>query len=313
MEQISEQTKKGPPLALLPPTCSPLLREVWQSQASLKQYDKAIANLTNMKAHPHDAQLMWLVWEYGLESILPYSQDLRKTLKDGLAWQRIRGTPKSLTTALSWLDLHNPKIENTPSGSHHYSYQIDTGTVPGDERVEKVVKLAKLSAPVSSQLTRIYHGYDVRKQMLSSQGNQFGNMLSDYSGTLVTLADNTQVKISFGRYQKHSIDATPELGFLHHRSRSQHSKYLDEYDPNRYCLTTDQPSALPNQIVRQHTVCRRYNLAQWPAVGQSPTPQLCAVTVHYSRRVNALPLKLSGASTGRMNYGVLNLTAVPPS
>ncbi|MBD1581271.1 phage tail protein [Pseudoalteromonas sp. S16_S37] len=308
---------------LLPPNHSPLQLKGLQSQDQTTLFDGAIANLTNMKANPHDAQLMWLVWEYGLESILPYSQDVRKTLKDGLAWQRIRGTPKSLTTALGWLELNDAQIENTPPGQHYYTYQIEAGTVPGDERLTKVVNLAQLSAPVSSELTRVYHGYDIRKQTLSSQGCGFGHVLSDYSGVMFKHQGKGLVKASFGRTQKHFVDASVEqISFAHQRKRSQISEHLDVQETGRYCLTTNQPSHLPNIIVRsrlfsqQRTLAQRVWLGPWHDRWQNAnwqSQQLCSVQMNYKRITNVAPLSFSGASTGRMNYGTLNLIATLPN
>ncbi|TMP84653.1 phage tail protein, partial [Pseudoalteromonas ruthenica] len=126
----------------------------------------------------------------------PYSPNLRQTLQDGLAWQRIRGTPKSLEMALGWLDLPNVTIENTDSGRHHYTYQLDLGELPKG-RTSNVTKLAQLSAPVSAKLTRLYNGYDVRNQTLSGQRAGFGHILSDHSGVLVKEHGKVLCKASF--------------------------------------------------------------------------------------------------------------------
>ncbi|CAH9057719.1 hypothetical protein PSECIP111854_02054 [Pseudoalteromonas sp. CIP111854] len=307
---------------LLPPNHSPLLLKGLQSEKQSAVFDGAISNLTNMKANPHDAQLMWLVWEYGLESILPYSQDLRQTLKEGLAWQRIRGTPKSLTTALGWLELNNAQIENTPPGQHYYTYQINAGEVPGDERLAKVVKLAQLSAPVSSQLTRVYHGYDIRKQTLSSQGCAFGNVLSDYSGVMFKHQGKGLVKASFGRVQKLSAATNINTDLGHQRRRSQTSKYLDKYEQGRYCLVTEQPSQLPTAVVQtrvhsqQRTLAQRVWLGPWHDRWQNSqwqTQQLCSVSIDHEQIRQVAPLMFSGASSGRMNIGRLNLTPKLPT
>ncbi|MCF6435224.1 phage tail protein [Pseudoalteromonas sp. MMG022] len=308
---------------LLPPNHSPLQLKGLQSQFSADEYHEAIAQLTSNKAHPHDAQLMWLVWEYGLESILPYSQDLRQTLKDGIAWQRIRGTPKSLTTALGWLELNNAQIENTPAGLHYYTYQIDSGDIPGDERLAKVVKLAQLSSPARSQLTRVYHDYDIRNQTLSGPRCGFGHILSDYSGVVFTHKENQLVKASFGRIQQVTLDASPEqLEFGHQRTRSQISEHLDKLESGRYCLTTSEPSKLPNVVVHgrihayQRTLAQRVWVGPWHDRWQNAkwqSQQLCSVQINHVRTLNVPSLGFSGASTGRLNFGRLNLNATSSS
>ncbi|KAF7770024.1 hypothetical protein PCIT_a2968 [Pseudoalteromonas citrea] len=315
-----------PKQQLLPPNHSQLQQQALLSQQHAP-YDNAIAQLNSLKADPNDALLMWLVWEYGLEALLPYSPNLRQTLKDGLAWQRIRGTPKSLEMALGWLDLPNVTIENTDSGRHHYTYQLDLGELPKG-RTSNVTKLAQLSAPVSAKLTRLYNGYDVRNQTLSGQRAGFGHILSDHSGVLVKEHGKVLCKASFASYNRQLIDASAQqLHFGHQRTRVKTSEQLDTVQPWRYYLSGRVPSRLPNHIVRYRTYSQQKVLAQRHWVGtwqggwfgdslgqvNGNQGQLCKAVIAHSQIRKVRPLYFAGANTGRMNFGSLNMTSKVPT
>ncbi|SFD14126.1 phage tail protein [Pseudoalteromonas denitrificans] len=187
-------------MTVLPPSAKPLVHTLENINQMPLQIDDAIGQLHTLKSEPSDNLLHWLVWEYGLEAILPYSHDLKKVLKDGLSWQRIRGTPQSLNLALGWIDLTQVGIEAEPPGRHFYEYQLATGKIPGDKDVSRILNLAKLSAPTRSKLARLYHHYDIRKLNLS-QG-EFGQFLSDYSGTYFYDGEFTASKVSFAQDHK---------------------------------------------------------------------------------------------------------------
>ena len=312
--------------SLLPPNHSQLQQQGLLSQQHAP-YDDAISELISLKADPNESLLMWLVWEYGLEAILPYIQNVRQTLKDGLAWQRIRGTPKSLALALSWLNLNDARIENTGPGRHHYTYQLDLGEVPAG-RIGKVVKLAELSPPVSAKLTRLYHGYDIRNQTVSGSRDGFGHILSDYSGVLVREHGKLLCKASFGNRISQLIDSSPQkLHVSHQRQRIHTSDQLDVMQPWRYYLSGRIQSRLPNTVVRNRTVSQQQILAQRAWVGtwhggwigdlhgniNGHQGQLCKAVIAHRQIRMISPLQLSGASTGRMYFGSLNMTSKRPS
>ncbi len=187
-------------MSILPPNSSKLLKALEQTHNV--EIDEAIKSLYAFKSSPKDNLLYWLIWEYGLESILPYSDDLRSILKDGLIWQRIRGTPSSLSMAYRWLNLNNVVIEQDPPGRHFYQYQLNPSQIPGDVQLSKLIKISEMSAPARSKLARIHHNYDIRSLKLSN--HQFGHYLSDYSGTYFKDCEEDNVKVSFARQYQHS-------------------------------------------------------------------------------------------------------------
>lgn len=189
-------------MSILPPNSRALLKALERSAEP--DIEKAIQTLYAFKSDPNDNLLYWLIWEYGLESVLPYSNDLRSLIKNGLNWQRIRGTPASLKMACGWLGLKDTTIEQASVGRHFYEYQLNPATIPGDQLLTKLIHIAQLSSPARSRLARIYHGYDVRALHLSA--HSFGHLLSDDSGTEFKNGDGESVKVSFTR--SHQYQAT---------------------------------------------------------------------------------------------------------
>lgn len=151
--------------------------------------------IAHLKAHPHDAMMPWLIWEYGLGELLPYLTDPRRAINEGVLWQRSRGTPAALITALGWVGL-STQIEQEVPGVHFAQFQIDAGAVPDQATLTALMGIAQLSAPIRSRLARVFNqGWDLRRVMLDD--SRLGDaLLSDYSG--VMHADGI-TKLSFGR------------------------------------------------------------------------------------------------------------------
>ncbi|MEJ6474123.1 phage tail protein [Pseudoalteromonas piscicida] len=236
-------------MTLLPPNHTLLQRRLQQSVAVSDDIHSGISRLSGFKADPRDNLLMWLVWEYGLEAILPYSQDLRETIKEGLVWQRLRGTPKSLDIALNWLNFDEAELEVDKPGRHFYRYQLASGKIPGNKALKDIHQLLGLSAPVRAKLSRIYHGYDVRELKLSQSG--FGALLSDVSGVPFYDGDNTLCKVSFGRSHQQGVSHNMTNASVHlSRTHSQRSHYLTTKRLSEYKLSDKEPSQLPVSSAR---------------------------------------------------------------
>ncbi|WDD98378.1 phage tail protein [Thalassomonas actiniarum] len=214
-------------MSLLPPNASELQRHLAELNQFKPEFELALKQIRELKNTPSDELLHWLVWEYGLEAILPYSSDMRQMLTTGLNWQRIRGTPGALKMALLWLGIVSPDIEHEAPGRHFYEYQIDPGKVPGDEDITRIINLARMSAPVRSRLARIFHDYDVRKLKLSEQHvSEFGHLLSDYSGIAV---EGGETKLSFSRKHSSAASATEYQQVSARKSlRTDEIRYIKE-------------------------------------------------------------------------------------
>ncbi len=141
-----------------------------------------------------DSFIPWLIYEYGLEEVIPWVTDEREAIRTGVSWQRIRGTPKALEIALSWIGFVAEKVEPEEIGRHFFEFQMELGAVPTRDLVENISELSKLSAPLRSRLIRMYHGYDIRRFKLD--GSEWGDLLGNYSGVWDNL---TGTWLSFGR------------------------------------------------------------------------------------------------------------------
>ena len=175
-----------------------------------------------------DGWPIFLVWEYGLEELLPYLPDPRVILVTGLQWQRLQGTPASLKMALGWLGLDNAKIEQEdPYSRHWYEYQIDPGKVPTREEIRNIVGLANLSAPVGTRLARLVHGYDRRRGIYDYTVYDDGSL---YDGNSGIWDPETGIDLSFGR----EIATYASIGELVPRSAV-------DIDHTSYTLRGDHP------------------------------------------------------------------------
>ena len=143
-----------------------------------------------------DGWPMFLVWEYGLEELLPYLPDPRVIIVTGLQWQRLQGTPASLRMALEWLGLDASIEQEDPLSTHWFEYQIDPGKVPSRPEMQNIVGLAKLSAPVGTRLSRLFHGYDRRRAVYDFSRWDDGSLYDSNSGIYDPDLD---VHLSFGR------------------------------------------------------------------------------------------------------------------
>ena len=180
---------------LLPSNATPLEQALSLATDSLSRLALPADAIRQFKTDPSDPLLPWLVWEYGLGELLPYLPEPRQAIAEGILWQRLRGTPAALTTALAWIGA-TATIEQEPPGVHFAEFQLDPGQVlDSDIAIAHLIAIARLSAPARSRLSRIYHGYDLRRVVLDE--SRLGEaLLSDHSGVLWT---DGKTKLSFGR------------------------------------------------------------------------------------------------------------------
>lgn len=202
----------------------------------------AVDAIGRFKSHPKDDVIPYLVWEYALEELLPYLPDPRWAIRDGVLWQRLRGTPKALEVALAWIGARATRIEQEEAGGAHWAeYQFDSGRVLSDDEVARYVAVARLSAPARSRLSRIYHGHDLRRVVLD--GSRLGDaLLSDHSGTLWVGDGST--RLSFGRVRKIAHPVTLTLAHARASVHAARARYPDRclLDEMRFgCLSAPNP------------------------------------------------------------------------
>lgn len=188
--------------SLLPPNATPFMRAMEGAPAFGSTF-AAIETMVGAKFDPPDSWLPYLLYEYGLGELLPYLDDPRRAIREGVLWQRARGTPAALKTAFGWRGFGSATIEESAPGRRFYEFQVDPGKIAiGGENAD-LVGLAALSAPVRSRLVRLYHGLDRREFRLSESRLSHGDLLSGWSGVWDSAL---QVWLSYGERRGGSID-----------------------------------------------------------------------------------------------------------
>jgi len=170
---------------LLPPNATQLERDFSRVSSSLQRAGAPVPIIrTAKRVNIPDSVVPWLIYEYGLGEILPYlGNNQRLALEDGVLWQRIRGTPEAVRIALSWINVTG-LIDESEGGSARWAeYQLglSAGT-SGEQIIDDIVGVARISSPVRSRLQRIYAVYDFRRFVLDDSLLSDGGMLSDHSG-----------------------------------------------------------------------------------------------------------------------------------
>ena len=108
---------------LLPANATPLEQALSLSTDALSRLALPADAIRQFKTDPTDPLLPWLIWEYGLGELLPYLPEPRQAIAEGILWQRLRGTPAALSTALSWIGM-SASVEQEPPGVHVRRCQV---------------------------------------------------------------------------------------------------------------------------------------------------------------------------------------------
>ena len=183
--------------ALLPASSTPFERALERACRMPPEIWEAAGRVGDIKTDLPDAAIPFLIWELGLEPVVPYLIDLRRALAEGRAWQRIRGTPRAIQTALSWRDM-GAVVEEDPDGWwDRYQLGLDRVITAAADRAA-LAALARLSQPAHSDLIRVYHGYDLRPLKLNGAGRiNGGALVNDWSGLWLDTPTGA-VKFSLG-------------------------------------------------------------------------------------------------------------------
>lgn len=170
---------------LLPPNATQLERDFSRASSGLQRVGSPVPIIrTAKRTDIPDSVVPWLIYEYGLGEILPHlGGNQLRALAEGVLWQRIRGTPDAVRIALSWIGITG-QIDESEGGSARWAeYQLglSAGTT-GEQIIDDIVGVTRISSPVRSRLQRIYAVYDFRRFVLDDSLLSDGGMLSDHSG-----------------------------------------------------------------------------------------------------------------------------------
>lgn len=185
-------------LHLLPHNATPFERALSEVLDRTPEFGPYIDSIAGLKYGVIPATFSpWVVAEYGLGPISEFFDDDAAIIEAGIPWQRVRGTPMAITTALAWLGYMAPAIEDQNDRRLKWNrYQIGMGLVPGAELpvLRDAEYLVGISDPARSAFIRGWHGYNVRALEWSEQ-TWGGSLWGDDSGIRL---DGGTVKWSHG-------------------------------------------------------------------------------------------------------------------
>lgn len=190
---------------LLPPNATDLERDFSRSTSSLVRAGGPVPIIrTAKRTNIPDDVVPWLIYEYGLGELLPYLDDQRLILSEGVLWQRIRGTPESVSIALGWIGL-DAWVEEPEAGTTRWSEYMIGMVEPREsfQTIAAIVGISRISSPVRSRLQRIYSiDWDFRRFVLDDSLLSSGALLSDHSGVRLGTAAVTGLIWDFNPWRE---------------------------------------------------------------------------------------------------------------
>lgn len=257
---------------LLPPNATTLERDFSRSTSSLQRTGGPVPIIrTAKRVDIPDSVVPWLIYEYGLGEILAYlGNNQRRAIAEGVLWQRIRGTPDAVRIALSWISITG-LIDESEGGSARWAeYQLglSAGTT-GEQIIDDIVGVTRISSPVRSRLQRIYAVYDFRRFVLDDSLLSDGGMLSDHSGVRPR-PDWPQ--ISYGQILSSLVEENATVASVHTDVIGVLAEMSDRFILSRSKLdeewhTINHPSLLTNL----EGLSARYQGQTWAAITWQPT------------------------------------------
>lgn len=128
-----------------------------------------------------------LIYEYGLEELIPYLPSLYELLDEGIAWQRVRGTPFAVQKGMGWLGYSAALEEISPARRFWNTSQLRFPILPANDNPDltRIEGITTLSLPRRSRFRRGVHHYDVCP-LEADNSRLDGSMLDVESGVIGT-------------------------------------------------------------------------------------------------------------------------------
>jgi hypothetical protein len=95
-----------------------------------------------------------ILWEFGLDPLLPFAVEPRLIDEQALDFVRLRGSLASIRMALAWVGF--PNIVFVPLSTTEY--EIDPGRVPNEREIKAIRAALSVSVQSRGILKRIFHG-----------------------------------------------------------------------------------------------------------------------------------------------------------
>jgi hypothetical protein len=173
---------------LLPPSKSKYMRAVEAGMQIDEDLWRVAARIGDIKSDAPDAALPFLIWEHGLEILLPWISDLRLLYNKGPGWQRIRGTPESIDMALSWVDAKPDLIDEDAADDWWDLFQLAYDkAITEPAQLARIIALTRLSKAAHTDIIRMYSPCcDDRALEIDGYGEIGGaGLIGDWSGIWV--------------------------------------------------------------------------------------------------------------------------------
>lgn len=132
-----------------------------------------------------DDWVPWLIWDLGLEEIVPYVRDYRKALAEGPAWQRARGTSRGIEIGIGWVE--SAGVVAPPDQRHDWwKFQVGFDVPASDvEQMQQLVGIINLSKAAEDEVFRLFSpGADFRPIRMDRHRMDRG-LADGYSGVRV--------------------------------------------------------------------------------------------------------------------------------
>lgn len=126
--------------------------------------------------NPADEDLPFLVWEWGLQPVLPFLDNPRRALAEGRRWQKIRGTIPAGHIARSWIDAYAAHEQERSKRTHLHLAQS-----ANESELDGIITLSRLSQSLRSDLYRITWQLDHRA-LIKGRRKRTNSIRSNSSG-----------------------------------------------------------------------------------------------------------------------------------
>ncbi|MDA8449848.1 phage tail protein [Acidovorax sp. GBBC 3332] len=109
----------------------------------------------------------------------------RAAILGAVAWHRAKGTPWSITEALSWIGVVGAPDDTRGTALRWATYELVLQQVPADDQAAAIVGLARFAAPARAHLVRLYNAsHDIRPIVLDRGPPLDWGMLDNWSGQM---------------------------------------------------------------------------------------------------------------------------------
>lgn len=142
------------PLAI---NSSPLERALANALAAPEDLQNLPNTIENRFSVPADEDLPFLIWEWGLQPIVPFLPNPRAALAMGRLWQKQRGTISAGHMARAWI-----KGDAAHEQTREKYYHLHLENFADHEKLFAIIVLSRQSQSLRNSLYRITYNYDVR-------------------------------------------------------------------------------------------------------------------------------------------------------